>query len=215
MRYAAFILAVTFGLIVPACGSSSDLSSATPVSPTPVESSPEPVAPAPSTPAPPSPATLKVMLTDSPFSDAQALLITFSEVSAHLSGGPFVTLPFAGSAASRTCDLKKLTGAQDVLGTGPLAAGHYTQIRLVVTSATIYFENPSSGPACAPVITPPVGLSADVKIPSGEVKLNREFDLASAGATTITLDFDGDRSVKQTGNGRYMMTPVIAVVSVQ
>jgi hypothetical protein len=29
------------------------------------------------------------------------------------------------------------------------------------------------------------------------------------------LDFDGDRSVRVTGNGRYMMTPVIAVVSVQ
>jgi hypothetical protein len=29
------------------------------------------------------------------------------------------------------------------------------------------------------------------------------------------VDFDGDKSVNQTGNGRYMMSPVIAVVSVQ
>ena len=58
-------------------------------------------------------------------------------------------------------------------------------------------------------------------MPSGELKLNREFDLASSGGTRILLDFDGDQSVKQTGNAnakngaRYMMTPVISVVSVQ
>jgi hypothetical protein len=73
--------------------------------------------------------TFNVMLTDSPFSDGKALLVTFSEVSAHATGGAFVTLPFASNATSRTCDLKKLTnGAQDVLGTAPLAAGHYTQV---------------------------------------------------------------------------------------
>ena len=60
-------------------------------------------------------------------------------------------------------------------------------------------------------------------IPSGELKLNREFDLTASGGTTILLDFDGDRSVKLTGNGngrgngggRYMMTPVVGIVSVQ
>jgi hypothetical protein len=47
------------------------------------------------------------------------------------------------------------------------------------------------------------------------VKLNRQFDVPAGGATTILLDFDGDRSIHETGNGRYMMRPVIAVVSVQ
>jgi hypothetical protein len=47
------------------------------------------------------------------------------------------------------------------------------------------------------------------------VRLNREFDLTSTTATTILLDFDGDQSVRETGNGRFMMTPVIAIVSVQ
>jgi len=161
------------------------------------------------------PATFNVMLTDSPFSDAKALLLTFSEVSAHTTGGDWETLPFAGGATSRTCDLKKLMGAQDVLGTGPLAPGHYTQIRLVVASAAVYFDNPSLGPACATAIAPPAGASAQVTIPSGEVKLNREFDLTSTSATTMVLDFDGDRSVHQTGNGRYMMSPVVGIVSVQ
>jgi hypothetical protein len=160
-------------------------------------------------------ATLNVMLKDGPFVDAKAFLITFSEVSAHLSGGAFTSLPFVSGAASRICDLEKLTTAQDVLGTGPLPVGHYTQIRLVVTSATLYFDHASAGPACAPAIAAPGGRQAAVTIPSGEVKLNREFDLMATNATTMLLDFDGDQSVKETGNGRYMMTPVINIVSVQ
>ena len=160
--------------------------------------------------------TLSIMLKDSPYSDAKALLVTFSEVSAHVSGtGGFNALPFAGGATSRTCDLKKLTTAQDVLGTGTLAAGHYTQIRLVVTSAVLYFDNASAGPACAPSIAAPAGSSAQVNVSSGDVKLNREFDVTSSGATTILVDFDGDQSVHAQGMGSYNMTPVISVVSVQ
>lgn len=159
--------------------------------------------------------TLNVMIKDSPYSDAKALLVTFSEVSAHVSGtGGFTALPFSGGGTTRTCDLKKLATAQDILGTGTLAAGHYTQIRLTVSSATIYFDNASSGAACAPTITAPAGASASVTVPSGQVILNREFDVTSTGATTILVDFDGDQSVKAQGNGQYTMSPVISVVSV-
>lgn len=173
-----------------------------------------------------------INLTDGPFSDARALLVTFSEVSVHKADpGEWKTLPFA-NGTSRTCDLKKLTnGTSDVLGVGALAAGHYTQIRLQVTKAEIFFDNASVGSApCAPAIARPAGTSASVDIPSGDVKLNNEFTVTGAG-TTILLDFDGDQSVRQigagngngngrgnagaAGAGRYMMSPVIRVVSVQ
>jgi hypothetical protein len=111
--------------------------------------------------------------------------------------------------------LKKLTSAQDLLGTGPMSTGHYTQVRLVVASAAIYFDNVSSGPACAPTIAAPAGNSATVDVVSGDVKLNREFDVSLNGPTTLTLDINGDQSVHATGNGDYIMTPVISVVSVQ
>lgn len=155
-----------------------------------------------------------VLIQDSPFSDAMAVLVTFSEVSAHKSGGDFLSIPFADGVGSRTCDLKKLVGAQDVLGVGSLPQGHYTQLRLSVASAAIFLDSASSGPACAPAIAAPAGRSAPVEVSSGEVKLNREFDVAG-NATTITLDFDGDRSIVRQGNGSYRMSPVIAVVSVQ
>jgi len=213
-------------------GSSSSSTTTPAPAPAPATPAPSPADPAPpSTPPAPTPApapapamsALTVMLKDSPFSDAKSLLVTFSEVEVHASGGDWVTVPFAGGASSRTCDLKKLETAQDVLGVGPLPAGHYTQLRLVVSSATIYFDNASAGPACAPSIAAPAGANAPVDIPSGELKLNREFDLASAGGTTMLLDFDGDQSVKLTGSGngngrgnsgKYMMTPVIGIVSV-
>ena len=162
--------------------------------------------------------TLSLRITDSPFTDAKAVLVTFSEVTAHRSEESWSKVPFADSAAtSRTCDLKRLEGsAQDLLGSGPLAAGQYTMVRLVVQSATIYFDNPStSATPCASSITSPQGRSASVTIASGEVKLNRGFTLAADTATTILLDFDGDRSIQETGNGRFTMSPVIGILSVQ
>jgi hypothetical protein len=164
--------------------------------------------------------TLSVKITDSPFSDAKSVLVTFSAVSVHLSDGDsWQTIPFT-SGSSRTCDLKKLQGPTDVLGVGSLPSGHYTQVRLVVSAANIYFDSASSGGACASSIATPGGKSAPVEIPAGEVKLNQEFTV-SGGATTMVLDFDGDKSIKATGSGnghsptKYMMTPVVRVVSVQ
>ena len=162
--------------------------------------------------------TLNLRITDSPYSDAQALLVTFSEVSAHRADTPdsaWVSLPFAEGATARTCDLKKLVNAQDILGVGPLTAGHYTQVRLTVSRATLHFDNPSAGSACASTVAPPSGRSAAVEVSSGEVKLNREFDVAAGGTTTMVVDFDGDRSVIELGNGAYRMSPVISVTSVQ
>lgn len=158
---------------------------------------------------------LTVLLKDTPFADATSLLVTFSEVSVHRADGEWVTVPFSGEASSRTCDLKKLTSAQDVLGTGPLTPGRYTMVRLVVTSAALYFEQTAAGPACAPTIAALAGRAGVVEIPSGVVRLNRPFEVTEGAGTTMLLDFDGDRSVRETGNGRFMMTPVITVVSVQ
>jgi hypothetical protein len=161
--------------------------------------------------------TLNIALKDSPFSDAKSLLVTFSEVDAHKSDqtdGQWTKLPFTGGGSTRTCDLKKLQTAQDILGTGPLAAGQYTQIRLVVSSATIYFDNAASGNACDTTIAAPAGENASVTIPSGEVKLVQPFTVPTTGATTILLDFDGNQSVLLQGNGAYSMKPVITVVSV-
>ena len=152
---------------------------------------------------------------DTPFTDAKAVLVTFSSVRAHRSDSDWTVVPFINAATTRTCDLKKLETSEDVLGSAGLPTGHYTQVRLVVQSTTLFFDNTATGPACASAITPPAGASAPVDIPSGEVKLNREFDITSSSSmTTMLIDFDGNQSIHLTGNGRYMMSPVISVLSV-
>jgi hypothetical protein len=161
--------------------------------------------------------TLRVLLTASPFADGKALVITFSEMDVHLSttaDGTWTRLPFADGATSRACDLNKLTTTEDILGTGPLPPGHYTQVRLVVSSAVIYFDNEPTGSACATTIAAPSGGSAIVTIPSGEAKTNSEFDISSAITTTMVLAFGGTQSLQQTSNGQFMMTPVMTVLSV-
>jgi hypothetical protein len=162
--------------------------------------------------------SLSIMLKDSPYSDAKSLLVTFSDVSVHRSDqsdSAWTKVSFANGATARMCDLKKLQSAQDLLGVGSLPAGHYTQVRVTVSNVALYFDNAASGNACDTTIAAPAGRSAPVDVPSGEVKLNREFDVKDSGATTMLLDFDGDQSVRDTGNGRFMMSPVISVVSVQ
>jgi hypothetical protein len=156
-------------------------------------------------------------ITDSPFSDAKAVIVKIKELSVHRDDAPWETVAFPGAVTTWACDLKKLEGPIDVLGGSVLPAGHYTQIRFVVTEATIYWDNPTTETtACAATLAEPAGNKSPLEIPSGEVKLNRAFDLAADGTTTVTLDFDGDKSIQihETGNGRYVMRPVITVKSV-
>lgn len=161
--------------------------------------------------------TLNVRLTDLPFDDGMAVFVTFEEVAAHRADGEWETLAFADGGMTRTCDLKLLqNGAEDVLGTDVLLAGSYTQIRLLVASAKLFFDNESTGPACDAMLTEPEGASADVNVPSGEVRLNPQgpFELEADSTVTILLDFDGRASINQLGNGGYNMTPVIRIVEI-
>lgn len=163
---------------------------------------------------------LRVMITDSPYGDASAVHVTFKELQIHPADGDWMTVDFAGAptpATTRTCNLKKLQGPVDILGADSLTAGHYTQVRLVVSEAVIYFGGTATAePACAATLAPPTGFTSSppLEIPSGEVKLNREFQLVANGTTTIDLDFDGDKSITLTGSNRYRMTPVIGIKGV-
>ncbi len=160
--------------------------------------------------------TLNLFLTDSPYSDAKALLVTFSEATAHRAGeAGFGRLSFGDATSTmRTCDLKRLEDAQDLLGVGSLPAGHYTQLRIVIAGAALYFDNASTGPTCDRIIQAPAGRRSVVDVPSGEVRINQEFDIVSGENAVIVLDLDGEQSIVDMGNGRYQMTPVIGVVSV-
>ena len=216
VRHLFYALPVVLIALVMACGGSTSTPSApaaSPAAPTAPGSTGTPGAPSGS-------GTLAVRITDTPFADASAVVVTFSEVTAHTSEDAWVKLPFADGGTSRSCDLKRLEKAEDVLGVGSLAAAHYTQLRLTVSSAKIYFEDTTgapTAPACAAsfTFTPGTEIGKVVDVPSGIVKLVHQFDVKTDTTTTILLDFDGDKSINQLGNGSYKMMPVIKVVSVQ
>ncbi len=172
---------------------------------------------------------LTIGITDTPFEDAKAVLVTFDHISVHRAGGGWEDLDFANGATQRTCDLKLLEGPTDLLGSEMLAAGHYTQIRLNVKAVTIHFDNASTSlTACAPSMTVAGTQFTQVQVPSGQVTLNRQFTLEPGAVVNILLDFDGDKSIREQGgsargnggganapeDGRYSLQPVVSVVSV-
>ena len=105
-------------------------------------------------------------------------------------------------------------GIENVLGTAVLPLGHYTQIRLTAASGALDFVAVSPEvDACVTNMVVP-GTSVPMEISSGQVILNRPFDLVEGVTTTITLDFDAERSIRETppGSNIWRMSPVISVV---
>jgi hypothetical protein len=159
--------------------------------------------------------TLVVQMHDAPFNDALAVLVTFSEVSVRSDDGDMEGLAFEGSA-SRTCDLKRLEdGHNEVLASGSPPEGRYTQIRLVIAGAHLFFESDTQLPACRANPQNPGGRDRAISIPTAVVTLDREFEVRENARTTITLDFDGEKSIFAGGaSGLFHLNPVIRVVSI-
>jgi len=145
----------------------------------------------------------------------EAALVTFTELSVRREDADFVPLALV-DGSPRTCDLNQLTGGHsEALSATPLPAGDYGQIRLIISSATLYFANQASPPACAPRIPAPRGRQASVTVPPGEVRVAAQFDVGAGATTTLTLEFDGDRSFLETAPGVYELRAVIRVASVE
>jgi hypothetical protein len=96
----------------------------------------------------------------------------------------------------KTVDLIQLASNSTLLGPAVnLPAGHYTQIRLILSSATI---TDASGTYALNV---PSGTQTGIKIHGG-------FDIAPNQVTVILLDFNVKGSLNKLGNGRYQLKPV-------
>jgi len=157
------------------------------------------------------PGTLGVSMTDAPACGFDAVNVTVIKVRAHQSssatdtdaGWTDITLNPA-----RKINLLSLTnGVLDSLGETPLAAGHYTQLRLVLdpnTAAGLSNSVVPSGGVETPLITPSA-------VQSG-IKLINQFDVASGQRVDLVLDFDACKSIVKRGNGSYALKPVIKVV---
>ncbi len=149
---------------------------------------------------------LSVKLVDAPAENLANLFVTLRDVVAVLPDGGRVTI----ANGPVTVDLLELQhGAFLSLGMAPVPVGRVEQLRLMVDPA---------GPNEVVFLD---GGTAPLRTPSGVesgLKLNGPFEVEACQTTTITIDFDGLRSVHVTmaGNsGLYLLRPVIFVKDVE
>jgi len=131
--------------------------------------------------------------------------VTISQVKVHLSAGAGnesenETNGTAGwytvVNVSQTFDLIALQNVSQIFGSANLSAGWYTQIRLYVESAVLTID----------------GVEYNCTIPSKTIKLIKPWSISANTTTTLILDFDVQKSLHQTGNGKYMFKPTIKII---
>jgi hypothetical protein len=156
--------------------------------------------------------TLGVGLTDAPACGFDAVNITVNKVRVHQSssasdtdsGWSEITL----SPAKKINLLTLTNGVLESLGTTTLAAGRYTQVRLVLdpnaNNTTVNSVVPTGSAVEQPLETPSA-------VQSG-IKLVNEFDVTAGQRTDLVLDFDACKSVVTRGNGKYALRPVVKVI---
>lgn len=139
-------------------------------------------------------ATVQLMLTDAP-AVYDAVLVDIREVRLHTETEGWVSVPLENPGVYNLLEFSN--GLDVLLGTIEIEPGTLSQMRLVLGS-----EN-------SVVID---GVSYPLSTPSGStsgIKLNLHSQLEAGYVYRFWLDFDAARSVHVTGNGKYMLKPVI------
>lgn len=143
-------------------------------------------------------ARLNVRLTDAP-GDYEAVNVDIQSVEVHTAANGWVTLnTYAG-----VYNLLDFVNGQDtLLATASIPAGEISQIRLILgENNTVQVDS-----MIYPLTTPSAQQSG--------LKLNLDDTLAAGVVHGLVLDFDASQSVVETGNGKYILKPVIRVTGV-
>lgn len=152
---------------------------------------------------------ITAILTDAPLANVQSATAWISKV--YLIGGSDTTGPrFVIDSTPASYSLLSLQGGvTSALGTKTIPTGNYTQMRLVVDSASITLKSPltfSDG-----------STTKTVKVPSGMqtgIKVNFEGSVnVTPGQTILVVDFDASRNFVFTGPSSsptgVLFTPVL------
>ncbi len=156
--------------------------------------------------------TLRMLLVDAPaqIQNVDSLIVVFDRVLVHRNeeadtssaDGWVTVLSDTLPAEERTFNLLELVnGVFATLGEVDLEPGIYTQIRIMLESASLVID----------------GESQDLFIPSGDrtgIKLVDSFTVDPAVITELTVDFDVARSLHEAppGSGNYILRPTIRLV---
>ena len=158
-------------------------------------------------------ARLLVRLSAAPLPQGKAVLMTFSRLRIYR-GSPTDFTDVALSGGQITCDMNRLTSDAEIAASAVPGAA-YSQVGLVVQSATVYVDNETaSSSPCAASIPAPGGRSAALTIPSGEIALPRNFDVRTGVDTVMRLSFNAEQSIRLVGTNSFSFAPVFSVLSV-
>jgi hypothetical protein len=145
----------------------------------------------------------QIMVTDPPPADVKSAVVRFNNIEVHKasdngttdneSGGEWIQI----TATAGSFDLMSIIGIEQALGSANLTAGKYTQIRMNVTNVTG---------------TTTDNISYTAEVPSNEVKVTGNFEIGGGNTTTLTLDFDGEKSLVRTGEGKFIFKPVVKLL---
>jgi hypothetical protein len=97
---------------------------------------------------------------------------------------------------SLTLDLLSLRDREDMVAEVKLQEGTYTGIKLVVSAASVVAD------------TRTFAIAID---PAYEVVIPAVFTIRVDGIAELVLDFDAGQSLRDGGNGQYLLVPVIVV----
>jgi len=157
--------------------------------------------------------TLKIYLTDAP-GDYLEVNIIISKIEGHIAGDGEEGEDKGSWEILKEWDeglLVNLIELEDVsmlLASLELEPKKYTQLRL-------FLEGDEEEDAW--IVLNDSGLTEkSLEIPSvyqTGIKLNRPFEIVAGMITKLTIDFDAEKSVVKTGNGKYKLKPVIHVTS--
>jgi len=156
--------------------------------------------------------TLQVFVTDARSRDeVTGIVITVSEVQVHKAlaeqeqeqeqeeqqtqqgEGEWISVNIDEGA--RTFDLLDIEGIEQYLGQIELEAVRYTQVRLVVETVQVEFNDS--------------GDMQNARIPSNELKIVHPFNIIKDQTTALIIDFDADKMVTVTGSGDIIVKPVV------
>jgi hypothetical protein len=139
--------------------------------------------------------TLRIMLTDAPRRNVEQVNIYFTSVTVKPMGRGIEQVDLA--LPQNPIDLLTLHDQVVALAAAAVGSGAYDFIQINVD------------PAQSAIVVD--GQSLSLRVPSRDVKVLRPFSVDEGGETTITLDFDAERSLVSLGNGQWLLTPQIVV----
>ncbi len=91
-------------------------------------------------------------------------------------------------------DLLQIKGIEEFLAVSEVGVGKYTQIRLTIDKVEVTLGD---------------GDPQEATVPSGTLKFVRPFDVLAGETTILLVDFDADKSVNITGDGKIIVRPVV------